>query len=135
MESSSDTVFSPLHVTPFYRSPTPKLYMNGRATQASPIATQLPPHSLNVLEEPDTEALQSGKPEVYTLASSVSRLNSILTQVKATGTNISDGRRRWRLVVKRPDREAREQLCDAYPAVPGLDTINIHRLTYIESAS
>ncbi|MEO8663608.1 MAG: hypothetical protein ABI693_34445, partial [Bryobacteraceae bacterium] len=122
----SDPVFSPLNVTPFYDSLSLTQYMNGRATQAALIATQLQPDYLNVLQEPDTEALQSGKAEVYTLTGSVNLLNSILTQVKATGTNIPIGAGVGAWLPTDPTGKGVNDYVNAYAAIPSLDSIDIH---------
>jgi fibronectin type 3 domain-containing protein len=76
----SAPVFGPVNVNlaAFYNSLSSAEYRNGRAQQALLIAQQLQPDYLNVVEEPDTEAAQTGKPECYTYSGSMQLLNTIL---------------------------------------------------------
>ncbi|MEO8662842.1 MAG: hypothetical protein ABI693_30560, partial [Bryobacteraceae bacterium] len=74
----SDPLFSAVNVSPYYASLSTTDYMNGRAQQALLIAQQVQPDYLNVVGEPDTEAEQSSKPELYTYSGSMRLLNTIL---------------------------------------------------------
>jgi hypothetical protein len=122
----SDPVFSPLNVSPYYNSLSLNDYMNGRASHAALIATQLQPDYLNVLQEPDTEAMQSGKPEVYTLAGSVNLLNTILMSVKATGTPIPIGAGIGPWLPNDVNGKTPFDYINAYAAIADLDSIDIH---------
>lgn len=70
---------------PFYNSLTLSQYENGRMQVAVEIARQIRPDYLSVLNEPDTEAAQSGKPQLGTPAGSAAMLNVILSGLKQAG--------------------------------------------------
>jgi fibronectin type 3 domain-containing protein len=74
----SDPMFSAVNVSPYYAKLSTVDYMKGRAQQALVIAQQVQPDYLNVVAEPDTEAEQSAKPELYTYTGSMQLLNTIL---------------------------------------------------------
>ncbi|MEO8661517.1 MAG: Ig-like domain-containing protein [Bryobacteraceae bacterium] len=122
----SDPVFSPLNVSPYYNSLSLNDYMNGRASQAALIATQLQPDYLNVLQEPDTEAMQSGKPEVYTLPGSLNLLNTILTSVKATGATMPIGAGIGPWLPNDVNGKTPFDYINGYAAIANLDSIDIH---------
>lgn len=87
----SDPVFSQVNALPYYQSLSTADYENGRAQQALLIAQQLQPDYLTVLEEPDTEAEQCGKPEIYTYTESMNFLNTMLTVLRGANVTIPIG--------------------------------------------
>jgi hypothetical protein len=70
---------------PYFASLTQTQYQTGRATQAAAIAANLKPDFLSVLNEPDTEAVQSGFSSIGTVSGGTAMLNQILTAVEQTG--------------------------------------------------
>ncbi len=70
---------------PYYNSLTLDQYEQGRAQVAAVIAQQLKPDYLSVLNEPDVEAAQSGKPALGTVSGSTAMLNVILSALQQTG--------------------------------------------------
>lgn len=81
----SDPVFSSVNVLPYYQSLTTAQYEAGRANQALLIAQQLLPDYLSVIQEPDTEATQTGKSELGTPSGSIALLNQILAVYRKPG--------------------------------------------------
>jgi fibronectin type 3 domain-containing protein len=88
----TDPAFShwPL-VADYYQSLSIENYRSSRAQQALVIAQQLQPDYLNVVQEPDTEANQTGKPELKTLTGSLELLNTILGTLRPTVTTVQIG--------------------------------------------
>jgi fibronectin type 3 domain-containing protein len=87
-----------LSCLPYYNSLTVDQYERGRAQVAVTIAQQLKPDYLSVVNEPDVEALQSGKPELGTLSGSTGMLNVILSamqQAGVTGVSVGAGVGTW----------------------------------------
>lgn len=72
-------------VAPYYASLTLPQYQQGRMEVARTIATYLRPDYLSVIQEPDTEAEQTGKPELGTVEGSTALLNVILGGLQAAG--------------------------------------------------
>ena len=70
---------------PYYASLTTEEYRQGRMEVARTIALALDPDYLSVIQEPDTEADQTGKAEVGTLAGATTLLETILTGLQAAG--------------------------------------------------
>ena len=83
--------FPHVDVMPFYTALTTAQYNLGRANQALLIAQQIAPDYLSVIEEPDTEATQTGKPELGTVSGSTMLLNQILTVYRQSGTTVPVG--------------------------------------------
>lgn len=81
----SNPLFSSVNVLPYYQSLTTAQYTLGRANQALLIAQQLVPDYLSVVQEPDTEATQTGKSELGTPAGSLALLNQILSVYRRPG--------------------------------------------------
>lgn len=81
----SQAGLSNVNVTPFYNSLTTTQYNLGRANQALLIAQQLAPDYLSVIQEPDTEASQTGKSELGTVSGSSALLNQILAVYRQSG--------------------------------------------------
>lgn len=74
------------NVSPYYSSLTLNQYEAGRAAQAATIASVVKPDYLSVVEEPDTEAAQTGFAAVGTLSGSTTMLTQILTAVHQAGS-------------------------------------------------
>jgi chitodextrinase len=81
----SQAAFSNLNVKPYYDSLTTVQYGLGRANQALLMAQQLAPDYLSVIQEPDTEASQTGKSELGTVSGSTALLNQILSVYRRSG--------------------------------------------------
>jgi len=72
-------------LAPYYDSLTLAQYSQGRMEVARTIATRLRPDYLAVVQEPDTEAAQAGKPELGTLDGAAAQLDLMLAGVRAAG--------------------------------------------------
>jgi chitodextrinase len=81
----SDPVYTNVPVGPFYRSLTLEQYRQARAEMIRTIAQQLHPDYISVISEPDTEAEQTGKPELGTPEGSTALLNEILAGLQQAG--------------------------------------------------
>lgn len=77
--------FTTLDVKPFYDSLTLDQYNTGRMETARTIALLVKPDYLAVISEPDTEAIQSGKPELGTVEGSANLLDVILAGLQKAG--------------------------------------------------
>jgi fibronectin type 3 domain-containing protein len=84
----SDPTYSSLNVMPYYNSLSTTKYDAGRANQALLIAQQLQPDYLSVIQEPDTEAIQTGKSELGTVSGSTALLNQILSVYRQPGATL-----------------------------------------------
>lgn len=87
----SDPLLSRVNVMPFYQMLSSGSYRAGRANHALLIAQQLAPDYLSVVQEPDTEAAQTGKPEFGTPSGSASLLTQILLTYRNGGATGSIG--------------------------------------------
>ncbi|MEO8661518.1 MAG: hypothetical protein ABI693_23820 [Bryobacteraceae bacterium] len=87
----SDPILSNVAVLPFYQTLSLDGYKAGRAAHAVLIAQQLAPDYLSVIQEPDTEASQTGKIELGRPDGSLALLNQILTAYRAAGIHIPIG--------------------------------------------
>jgi fibronectin type 3 domain-containing protein len=87
----SDPILSNVAVLPFYQTLSLESYKAGRAAHAVLIAQQLAPDYLSVIQEPDTEASQTGKSELARPEVSLALLNQILTAYRAAGLHIPIG--------------------------------------------
>jgi fibronectin type 3 domain-containing protein len=87
----TNSMFCSVNALPFYQSLSTQEYMNGRAQQALIIAQQLQPDYLNVVQEPDTEADQTQKPEMGTYSGSMQLLNTILGVLRPANVTIPIG--------------------------------------------
>ncbi len=86
------------NVGPFYAGLTLDQYEQGRAAVAETIAQNLRPDYLSVIQEPDTEAAQTGKPELATSAGSAALLDAILQALGAApvpGVSVGAGFGTW----------------------------------------
>jgi fibronectin type 3 domain-containing protein len=76
----------------YYNSLSLDQYEQGRMQQAVTIAQLIQPDYLSVLNEPDIEALQSGKPQLGTVTGSTGMLGIILNGILSAGaTNVKIG--------------------------------------------
>lgn len=99
----SQVMFSEAGLTPwpvgaYYAGLSLEEYKQGRAQVARTIATELAPDYLSVIMEPDTEADQSGKPEIGTIAGSTGLLTTILATLDTAGvegTKVGAGIGAW----------------------------------------
>lgn len=87
----SDPAFSSVDVMPFYNTLTIEQYRAGRANHALLIAQELAPDFLSVIQEPDTEATQTGKPELGTPDGSAALLNQIMMTYRNAGISVPVG--------------------------------------------
>lgn len=87
----SDPVLSQVNVMPFYQTQTVEAYGAGRAAQAVLIARELAPDYLSVIQEPDTEAAQTGKSELGTPDGSSALLNQIMAVYRSSGATVPVG--------------------------------------------
>jgi len=85
----SDSAANGWNVGPFYASLTLQQYESGRAQQSTTVAQLLQPDYLTVLDEPDTEAAQTGFAQLDTVSEATNMLSQImasLQQSKSGGT-------------------------------------------------
>jgi hypothetical protein len=75
----SDPSLSQVNVLPFYQSLTDQQYEQGRANHVLIAAQQLSPDYMSVIEEPDTEALNTQKPKFGTPQGSLQLLQTVLS--------------------------------------------------------
>lgn len=81
--------FSNLDVQYYYDALTLDDYKQQRMETVRTIAQILAPDYISVITEPDTEAAQTGKPELNTVSVSTDLLNTIITGVRAAGVDAS----------------------------------------------
>lgn len=122
----TDPVFSPLNAAAYYGTLTFPTYSAGRAAQAALIASAINPDYLNVVEEPDTEALQTGFTDVYTLTGSLNLLTGIIGAVRASGSAVSLGAGIGTWLSNDSTGKSYTDYISAYAATPGLDKIDVH---------
>jgi fibronectin type 3 domain-containing protein len=85
---------------PFYAGLTLEQYQQGRMEVVRTIALNLRPDYLSVIQEPDTEAEQTGRTEVGTAAGSAALLDVILNGLQAAGVQgvaVGAGLGTWQL--------------------------------------
>jgi hypothetical protein len=112
--------FSSWNVAPFYESLSLAEYRNGRMAVARTIATQLRPDFLSVIQEPDTEGVQTGKSELGTVSGSRELLDVILaglSTVSVPGMSVGAGIGTWQ-------RDYR-QYAESYVAT-GIHFLDLH---------
>ena len=83
----ADDAQSGWNVAPFYATLDWTHYQQARAAMAAVIAKTLQPDYLIVLEEPDTEAGNTGQPDVNTPSGAVSLVSQMITRVQQTGVS------------------------------------------------
>jgi hypothetical protein len=83
--------YSTVDVGAYYRSLTLEQYKAGRIDTIRTVLEQVRPDYLIVLNEPDIEALQAGKPELSSITESTDFLRAIVTAARATGIPVSIG--------------------------------------------
>jgi fibronectin type 3 domain-containing protein len=81
----TDALYSNINPMAYFNSMTTAQYDLGRANQALLIAQKLSPDYLSVIEEPDSEATESGKSELGTVSGSTTLLNQILSVYRQPG--------------------------------------------------
>jgi chitodextrinase len=94
----SEPGLTPWNVGAYYDSLTLAEYQQGRMEVARTLATVLRPDYLSVIAEPDTEAIEAGKPELGTAAGSRALLDVILAglqQAPVPGVAIGAGIGTW----------------------------------------
>jgi chitodextrinase len=90
--------FSTVNTGPYYQSLTLEQYKAGRISTILTVLDHIRPDYMIVLNEPDVEALQVGKPEIGSVSGSTDFLRAILAAVQATGiqgTSIGAGMGTW----------------------------------------
>ncbi len=74
-----------INILPYYNSLTWTQYIAGRSAQIQTVAQQLKPDYIAIQTEPDTEATNSGKSQVYTTAGYQQLLSTILSDLRTAG--------------------------------------------------
>ncbi len=80
-----DPSFSNWNIGSYYAGLTVDQYQRGRMEVASILVAALRPDYISVIQEPDTEAAQTGKPDLGTVAGSTALLRRILAGLAALG--------------------------------------------------
>jgi chitodextrinase len=83
--------FSTVDAHSYYQSLTVDQYKAGRISTVVEVVREIRPDYVIVLNEPDVEAAQSGKPEVGSVAGSTDFLRAIVAAVRATGIPVNIG--------------------------------------------
>jgi chitodextrinase len=81
----SEQGFSTISAGAFYRSLTLEQYKAARVATAVAVLQQIRPDYFVILNEPDSEAIQSGKPELGSVTTSTDFLRSLVAAVRASG--------------------------------------------------
>ncbi len=79
------SVYSGWSVAPFYATLDWTQYQQARAQTAKTVAQIMQPDYMVLMEEPDTESMNSGQTEVNTVAGATSMVSQILTSVREAG--------------------------------------------------
>jgi fibronectin type 3 domain-containing protein len=122
----TDPTFCSLNAGPYFQTLTFSQYATGRANQAALIASAIKPDYLNVVQEPDTEATQTGFSDAYTLTGSLTLLNGILSAVKATGATMPVGAGIGSWLAPDVTGKSYVDYVTAYTSIPALDKLDIH---------
>jgi hypothetical protein len=124
--SFTQDIFNPLNAGPYFASLTLDQYLAARSKQAAIIASEMNPDYLGLIQEPDTEATNAGKPELGTLPVVMDSLTQAIQAVKATGAPsvLFAGIGTWQSL----DAEAYNYVdyIKAFASVPELDIIDVH---------
>jgi len=113
-------VYSGWSVAPFFATLDWTQYQQARAQAAKTVAQIMQPDYMVLMEEPDTEAMNSGQTEVNTVTGATSMVSQILTSVREAGIpglKVGAGMGSWY-----PQHLALTQSLAALP----LDFIDIH---------
>ncbi len=79
------SVYSGWSVAPFFATLDWTQYQQARAQTAKTVAQIMQPDYMVLMEEPDTESMNSGQTEVNTVAGATSMVSQILTSVREAG--------------------------------------------------
>jgi hypothetical protein len=78
----ADNIMAVGNPSPFYATLSWTQYQSARLANAQAALGAMKPDYLVVIEEPDTEALQTGQSQAYTVSGSISTLNMILNGIQ-----------------------------------------------------
>jgi chitodextrinase len=83
--------FSTVDANAYYQTLTLEQYKAGRVDAVAAVVRQIRPDYVIVMNEPDSEAAQSGKPEIASLTGSTEFLRTLVAAVRGTGIPVSIG--------------------------------------------